>query len=200
MQTIGKSLLKISASSQSASAAVNVATNASIPSEMKAWVYSEYGGVDVLKLESNIAVPEVNDDQVLIKVVAAALNPVDAKRRQGKFKATDSPLPVNLISLQQKLKINLTWMGLLTLASWAGPAREHIRRFRFLFRLFIVGADGSWIRRRRSSGEGGKRGERLQRRRRSIRKRERESVGRTEAIRFSGGVHGRGREAISLKA
>lgn len=100
MQTIGKSLLRISASNQSASAAVNVATNASIPSEMKAWVYGEYGGVDVLKLESNIAVPEVNDDQVLIKVVAAALNPVDAKRRQGKFKATDSPLPVNLISLQ----------------------------------------------------------------------------------------------------
>lgn len=202
MQTIGKSLLKISASSQSASAAVNVATNASIPSEMKAWVYSEYGGVDVLKLESNIAVPEVNDDQVLIKVVAAALNPVDAKRRQGKFKATDSPLPVNLISLQQKLKINLTWMGLLTLASWAGPARGHRRRFQILILNFRcwTGADGSWIRRRRSSGEGGKRGEGLQRRRRSIRKRERESVRRTEAIRFSGGVHGRGREAISLKA
>ncbi|KAH0854441.1 hypothetical protein HID58_069247 [Brassica napus] len=78
---------------QSASAAVNVAADTSIPSEMKAWVYSEYGGVDVLKVESNIAVPVVNDDQVLIKVVAAALNPVDAKRRQGKFKATDSPLP-----------------------------------------------------------------------------------------------------------
>ncbi|KAG2269192.1 hypothetical protein Bca52824_063747 [Brassica carinata] len=93
VQTIGKSLLRISASNQSASAAVNVAADTSIPSEMKAWVYSEYGGVDVLKVESNIAVPVVNDDQVLIKVVAAALNPVDAKRRQGKFKATDSPLP-----------------------------------------------------------------------------------------------------------
>lgn len=99
MQKVGKTSLRISASSQSASAAVNVAADASIPSEMKAWVYSEYGGVDVLKLESNIAVPVVNDDQVLIKVVAAGLNPVDAKRRQGKFKATDSPLPVNFISL-----------------------------------------------------------------------------------------------------
>ena len=96
VQTIGKSLLRISASNQSASAAVNVAADTSIPSEMKAWVYSEYGGVDVLKVESNIAVSVVNDDQVLIKVVSAALNPVDAKRRQGKFKATDSPLPVNL--------------------------------------------------------------------------------------------------------
>ncbi|KFK44450.1 hypothetical protein AALP_AA1G258400 [Arabis alpina] len=85
--------LRISASSQSTSAAVNVAADASIPKEMKAWVYGEYGGVDVLKLESNIAVPEIKEDQVLIKVVAAALNPVDAKRRQGKFKSTDSPLP-----------------------------------------------------------------------------------------------------------
>ncbi|KAK0573539.1 hypothetical protein LWI29_009622 [Acer saccharum] len=60
---------------------------------MKAWVYGEYGGVDVLKFDENVSVPELKEDQVLIKVVAAALNPVDAKRRQGKFKATDSPLP-----------------------------------------------------------------------------------------------------------
>ncbi|KAG7598105.1 Alcohol dehydrogenase N-terminal [Arabidopsis suecica] len=93
VQTVSKKFLRISASSQSASAAVNVTAGAEIPKEMKAWVYSDYGGVDVLKLESNIAVPEIKEDQVLIKVVAAALNPVDAKRRQGKFKATDSPLP-----------------------------------------------------------------------------------------------------------
>ncbi|CAK8561670.1 unnamed protein product [Lathyrus sativus] len=65
----------------------------SVPSEMKAWVYGEYGGVDVLKFDSNVAVPDVKEDQVLVKVFAAALNPVDGKRRQGKFKATDSPLP-----------------------------------------------------------------------------------------------------------
>ncbi|CAI9767940.1 unnamed protein product [Fraxinus pennsylvanica] len=65
----------------------------SIPSKMKAWVYNEYGGVEVLKLEADYAVPEVKDDQVLIKVVAAALNPVDYKRRLGKFKAIDSKPP-----------------------------------------------------------------------------------------------------------
>ncbi|KAG6429562.1 hypothetical protein SASPL_107614 [Salvia splendens] len=80
--------LRISAASQSAATASSF-----VPSEMKAWSYSEYGGVDVLKLDNNVAVPEIKEDQVLIKVVAAALNPVDSKRRAGKFKATDSPLP-----------------------------------------------------------------------------------------------------------
>lgn len=87
--------LRISATSQSAEAAVATSSSSSyVPSQMKAWSYSEYGGIDVLKLESNVAVPEIEEDQVLIKVAAAALNPVDFKRRAGKFKATDSPLPV----------------------------------------------------------------------------------------------------------
>ncbi|XP_050206989.1 NADPH-dependent alkenal/one oxidoreductase, chloroplastic [Mercurialis annua] len=82
--------LRVSANSQAASASTQ-STN--VPSAMKAWVYDEYGGVDVLKFDDKVSVPEIEEDQVLIKVVAAALNPVDAKRRQGKFKATDSPLP-----------------------------------------------------------------------------------------------------------
>ena len=68
---------------------------ASIPSKNKAWAYSEYGkAVDVLKLDSNVTVPEVKEDQVLVKVVAVSLNPVDSKRMLGYFKETDSPLPV----------------------------------------------------------------------------------------------------------
>ena len=68
---------------------------ASIPSKNKAWAYSEYGkAVDVLKLDSNVTVPEVKEDQVLVKVVAASLNPVDSKRMLGYFKETDSPFPV----------------------------------------------------------------------------------------------------------
>ncbi|KAG8482849.1 hypothetical protein CXB51_024084 [Gossypium anomalum] len=69
-------------------------TASSIPSKMKAWVYSEHGKpVDVLKLDSNYDVPSLKEDQVLIKVVAAALNPVDFKRMLGMFIHSDSPLP-----------------------------------------------------------------------------------------------------------
>ncbi|KAI3976273.1 hypothetical protein MKX01_021815 [Papaver californicum] len=84
--------LRTSASSP-ASSTETATTISPVPSEMKAWVYGEYGGIDVLKFDSKVSVPEINEDQVLLKVVAAVLNPVDGKRRQGKFKATDSPLP-----------------------------------------------------------------------------------------------------------
>jgi len=40
-------------------------------------------------------VPSIAANEVLVKVHAAALNPVDSKRRSGKFKATDSQLPVS---------------------------------------------------------------------------------------------------------
>ncbi|PHT75612.1 hypothetical protein T459_19134 [Capsicum annuum] len=60
---------------------------------MKAWSYTDYGSVNVLKFESNVSVPEIKEDQVLIKVVASSPNPVDFKCRLKKFKVTDSPLP-----------------------------------------------------------------------------------------------------------
>ena len=77
-----------SASSSPATAA------AEVPAAMKAWAYDAYGDAGVLRLDGAAAVPAVGEGQVLVKVAAAALNPVDAKRRAGKFQATDSPLPV----------------------------------------------------------------------------------------------------------
>ncbi|KAL1104414.1 hypothetical protein V6Z11_D04G065000 [Gossypium hirsutum] len=68
---------------------------ATLPSKMKAWTYLEYGkSSDVLKLQSDVVVPQPRDDQVLLQVVAAGINPIDFKRMLGMFKNSDSPLPI----------------------------------------------------------------------------------------------------------
>jgi len=75
---------------------VEEAESTAVPTTQKGWTYSEFGPKEVLKFE-DIPVPEVKPDEVLVKVQAAALNPVDSKRRMGKFKNTDSELPVGSI-------------------------------------------------------------------------------------------------------
>ncbi|XP_038998419.1 2-methylene-furan-3-one reductase-like [Hibiscus syriacus] len=69
--------------------------NSSIPPTKKAWVYSQHGNpADVLKLSSNYSVPQLQQHEVLIKVMAAALNQVYFKRMLGVFIDSDSPLPI----------------------------------------------------------------------------------------------------------
>ena len=51
---------------------------------MKAVVIHEYGGPEVLKYE-DIPRPEPKDDQLLIRVIAAGVNPVDGMIRSGMF-------------------------------------------------------------------------------------------------------------------
>ncbi|WRX21980.1 Alcohol dehydrogenase-like [Theobroma cacao] len=72
----------------------NDAGAASVPSTMKAWVYAQHGKpADVLKLKSDVAVPQVKEDQVLVKVVAAGLNRPDNKRMIGIFIHAECPFP-----------------------------------------------------------------------------------------------------------
>jgi NADPH:quinone reductase-like Zn-dependent oxidoreductase len=49
---------------------------------MKAVVIHAYGGTDVLKLE-DVPRPEPKDDEILIRVIAASINPVDVAIREG---------------------------------------------------------------------------------------------------------------------
>lgn len=66
------------------SCALNVALAQTNPPTMKAVVVNEWGGPEVLKYQ-DAPKPEPKDDEVLVRVIAAAVNPVDAYVRQGMF-------------------------------------------------------------------------------------------------------------------
>src|SRR5215475_1734337 len=62
---------------------------------MKAVVIHEYGGPQVLKYE-DIPRPEPKDDQLLIRVIAAGVNPVDGMIRSGMFANEKRAFPIIL--------------------------------------------------------------------------------------------------------
>jgi hypothetical protein len=51
---------------------------------MKAIVVHEFGGPEVLKLE-DVPRPDPKENEILIKVIAAGVNPVDAGIRSGHY-------------------------------------------------------------------------------------------------------------------
>src|SRR6266550_4502562 len=63
---------------------LTILTAQSATPTMKAVVIHEYGGPEVLKYE-DISRPEPKDDQLLIRVIAAGVNPVDGLIRSGMF-------------------------------------------------------------------------------------------------------------------
>ena len=62
---------------------------------MKAIVIHEYGGPEVLKYEEVLR-PEPDDDQVLIRVIGAGVNPVDGMIRSGMFANEHRAFPMIL--------------------------------------------------------------------------------------------------------
>ena len=62
-------------------------------STMKAIVVHEFGGPEVLKYEE-MPRPEPNEDEILIRVMAAGVNPVDAAIRSGRFHGGGGNLPL----------------------------------------------------------------------------------------------------------
>lgn len=55
-----------------------------IPKTQHAVLIREFGEPDVMKYQDGVDMPELQDDQVLVKVAYAGINPVDYKTRQGK--------------------------------------------------------------------------------------------------------------------
>ena len=63
---------------------------------MKAVVVHEYGGPEVLKMEE-VPRPEPKEDQILVRVIAAGVNPVDGMIRAGMFaKHSKAAFPIIL--------------------------------------------------------------------------------------------------------
>lgn len=59
-------------------------SNQSLPTSQRAVVITSFGDPDVMSYQDNVAVPSLKAGQVLVKIAAAGINPVDYKTRQGK--------------------------------------------------------------------------------------------------------------------
>ena len=59
-------------------------SNKQIPTTQHAVLIREFGEPEVMMYQDDVAVPELTDDQVLVKIAYAGINPVDYKTRQGK--------------------------------------------------------------------------------------------------------------------
>lgn len=66
------------------------APSASVPATMRAAVIDELGGAELLHL-AEVPVPVRVSDEVLVRVVAAAVNPIDVKTRAGRGVAAAIP-------------------------------------------------------------------------------------------------------------
>ena len=55
-----------------------------LPTTQHAVQIREFGEPEVMTYQDGVAIPELTDNQVLIKIAYAGINPVDYKTRQGK--------------------------------------------------------------------------------------------------------------------
>src|ERR1043166_5274825 len=83
MRTVREKLMLLAALMASPIALDIPAAQSATPM-MRGVVIHEYGGSEVLKYE-DIPRPEPNNDHLLIRVIAAGVNPVDGMIRSGMF-------------------------------------------------------------------------------------------------------------------
>lgn len=55
-----------------------------LPTTQHAVLIREFGEPEVMSYQEDVAIPVLTDNQVLVKVAYAGINPVDYKTRQGK--------------------------------------------------------------------------------------------------------------------
>ena len=65
-------------------------SNHPLPTSQHAVLIREFGEPEVMKYQDGVAVPELQDNQVLVKIAYAGINPVDYKTRQGKGWGADN--------------------------------------------------------------------------------------------------------------
>lgn len=62
----------------------NLTTEKQLPTTQHAVLIKEFGAPEVMQYQDGVAMPSLADEQVLIEVAYAGINPVDYKTRQGK--------------------------------------------------------------------------------------------------------------------
>ncbi|MER2012596.1 MAG: NADP-dependent oxidoreductase [Psychrobacter alimentarius] len=65
-------------------------SNNQLPTTQHAVLIREFGEPEVMKYQDSVAIPELEDNQVLVKIAYAGINPVDYKTRQGKGWGADN--------------------------------------------------------------------------------------------------------------
>ena len=65
-------------------------SNNQLPTTQHAVLIREFGEPEVMKYQDGVAIPELQDNQVLVKIAYAGINPVDYKTRQGKGWGADN--------------------------------------------------------------------------------------------------------------
>ena len=65
-------------------------SNNQLPTTQHAVLIREFGEPEVMEYQDGVAIPELEDNQVLVKIAYAGINPVDYKTRQGKGWGADN--------------------------------------------------------------------------------------------------------------
>lgn len=82
---------------------LNATNELDIPPTQNAVLIREFGEPEVMSYQEGVDIPQLQADQVLIKVAYAGINPVDYKTRQGKGWAAEAIQKILLMQAMLRL-------------------------------------------------------------------------------------------------